>query len=41
MSRKTIIRVDVETREQLRRIGRKGETYDDIIKRILQQPQKE
>jgi len=31
----TTIRISVETRDKLKKIGRKGETYDDIIKRLL------
>jgi len=33
---RTTIQVSVETRDRLRRIGRKGETYDDIIRRLLE-----
>lgn len=32
----TMIDVRVSTREMLREIGRKGESYDDIIRRLLQ-----
>jgi len=32
---KTTIIVSTETRERLRRLGRKGETYDDIINRLI------
>lgn len=30
------IRVTEETREELRRIGSKGDTYDDIIQRLIE-----
>jgi len=33
---KTMIWVKVETRENLKRLGNKGETYDDIIKRLME-----
>ncbi len=29
------IRLDSRTREALRGIGRKGETYDDVLRRII------
>ena len=31
----TTIRIDVETREKLKRFGHKGESYDDIIERLM------
>ncbi len=31
----TTIRIDVETRENLKRFGHKGESYDDIIERLM------
>jgi len=31
----TSIKVTTETRDTLRRLGRKGETYDEIIQRLL------
>jgi hypothetical protein len=31
----TTIQVDVTTRDELKSIGRKGETYDSVIKRLL------
>ena len=31
-----VIKVSRETRERLKALGRKGETYDDIIRRLLQ-----
>ncbi|MGA7075617.1 MAG: hypothetical protein WBZ42_03595 [Halobacteriota archaeon] len=33
----TSIQVSVETRELLRGLGRKGETYNDIITRLLKE----
>lgn len=33
--RKTNIQVSVETREQLKELGKMGESYDDVIKRLL------
>ncbi len=35
MSEATTIRVSTETREELRRFGRKDETYDELIQRLL------
>lgn len=32
----TTIRIDSEVREQLKAHGRKGETYNEIIKRLLE-----
>jgi hypothetical protein len=32
---KTTIQVEEETREKLKNIGKKGESYDDIINRLL------
>ncbi len=31
----TTIQVDVKTREKLKRFGHKGESYDDIIERLM------
>jgi len=31
----TTIRIDPETRDELKVLGRKGDSYDDIIKTIL------
>jgi predicted CopG family antitoxin len=31
----TTIQVDLEVREQLRALGRMGESYNDVIKRLL------
>lgn len=35
MSETTTIQVQREVRDQLQSMGRKGETYNDIIKRII------
>jgi predicted nucleic acid-binding protein len=35
MAEETTIRVKKSTRELLRRLGEKGQSYDDIIQRIL------
>jgi len=32
---KTTIEVSKQTRDLLKKIGKKGETYDDIIRRLL------
>lgn len=32
---KTTIQIDEITREKLRNLGKKGETYDDIINRLI------
>ncbi len=31
----TTIQIDVKTREKLKRFGHKGESYDDIIERLM------
>jgi len=31
----TTIQVSIETREELKSLGSKGETYDEIIKKLL------
>ena len=31
----TTIQIDKETREHLKKFGHKGETYDDIIERLM------
>lgn len=41
MSELTNIPITVETRERLKRIGIKGETYDTIIRRLLEKEEKE
>lgn len=35
MSMETSIRLKAETRDELKKLGRKGETYDDVIKRLI------
>jgi hypothetical protein len=35
VSKTTTIQIDRKTKEILNRVGRKGETYDDVIRRIL------
>jgi len=37
-NKNTTIQLSVETVKRLARIGRKGETYNDIIRRILDKP---
>jgi len=32
----TRIPIKISTREKLKRLGRKGETYDDIINRLME-----
>ena len=32
----TTIRVSKETQEMLKNIGKKGETYDDVIRRLIE-----
>jgi predicted CopG family antitoxin len=32
----TTIRIDMDTREKLRDLGRKGETYNEIIRRLIE-----
>ena len=32
----TTIQVSKETREELKNLGRKGETYDEIIRKLIQ-----
>ena len=34
---KTMIQVDTETRDLIKSVGRMGETYDDVIRRMYQQ----
>jgi transcriptional regulator len=34
---KTTIELTKETRDQLKALGKKGETYEEIIKRLLKQ----
>jgi len=35
------IRISKETRERLKALGRKGETYDDVIARLIEFYEKE
>jgi hypothetical protein len=35
MPKTTTIRIELETRDQLRMRGRMGESYDDVIRRLL------
>lgn len=35
MEETTIIRVYKKTRDRLKEIGKKGETFDDVIQRLL------
>ncbi|MHC1590423.1 MAG: DUF7557 family protein [Candidatus Hecatellaceae archaeon] len=35
-----VIKVSRETREKLKALGRKGETYDDIIRKLLKLTEK-
>ena len=39
--RKTTIELSKETRDRLKELGKKGETYEDIIKRLLELAKKE
>lgn len=32
----TTIQISTETREQLKYLGKKGETYDEIIKKLIE-----
>ncbi len=32
----TTIQISKETREMLKQLGRKGETYDDIIRKLIE-----
>jgi len=32
----TTIRIELDTRDKLRDLGRKGETYNEIIKRMIE-----
>lgn len=33
----TTVSLDEETKEMLRRLGRKGESYDEIIRRLIEE----
>lgn len=37
----TTIQVKTETKEKLKEIGKKGESYDDVINRILERRDQE
>lgn len=32
----TTIQLSIETRDQLKELGKKGETYDEIIKKLIE-----
>lgn len=36
MSQVTTIQITKDTREELRELGRKGETYDQLIRRLME-----
>lgn len=36
MNEKTTIKVGQETKERIRKLGEKGDTYEDIIKKVLE-----
>jgi len=36
MAEITTIQLSKETRDQLKELGKKGETYDDIIRRLME-----
>lgn len=40
MGEPTTIQIDAEVRDELKRRGMKGETYDDIIRRLLRKSEK-
>jgi len=35
----TTIQICIQTRELLKKVGRKGETYDSLVRRLIQQRQ--
>jgi len=35
MSKNTTVQILIETRDELKSLGSKGETYDEIIKRLI------
>ena len=37
---KTTIQIEQETRKMLLRLGKKGETYDDIIRKLMEMARK-
>lgn len=40
MSQATTIRISKETRDELRQLGRKDETYDTLIRRLIEAARK-
>lgn len=40
MSEDTTIRISMETRDALKAYGRKDETYDDLLRRLLKEAEK-
>ncbi len=40
MNSVTTIQLNKDTREQLRELGRKGETYDELIHRLIEMARK-
>ena len=36
MATPTTIQISKETREELRQLGKKGETYDELIQRLME-----
>ena len=36
MAAPTTIKISKETREELRQLGKKGETYDELIQRLME-----
>ena len=36
MAAPTTIQISKETREELRQLGKKGETYDELIQRLME-----
>lgn len=41
MEQETTIRVSKSTVERLKKLGHKGETYDEIVQRLLEPTEKE
>lgn len=37
----TTIQIEKETREELKKLGQKGETYNDILERMIELAEKE
>jgi len=40
VSKKTTIWISVELRERLKQLGKKGDTYEDILNRLLEHYEK-